>query len=254
MPKGRKPIETKVIYDKAEGEMYGFVRGQLDEGGRVYVVCPLIDPSDPTSPRLHGAGKLGAASVSETAARLRRGYLKDYEIAELNGRMKTEEKEETMRRFKNGEAPVLVSTTVVEVGVDVPEATVMVVEGAERFGLAQLHQLRGRVGRSDKASYCFLRPGGFLQGKSLERLQAMVRCQNGFQLAELDLEFRGPGNVFGNAQSGFPDFQLATLADVPLMKKARDLASRLLEEDPTLEGHPLLRDGLLAKSDELHLE
>ncbi|KKW35960.1 MAG: ATP-dependent DNA helicase RecG [Candidatus Uhrbacteria bacterium GW2011_GWC2_53_7] len=244
MPKGRKPIETKVVFDKVETEMYRFVRGQLDEGYRVYIVCPLIDPSD----------RLGVASVSETAERLRRGHLKDYKVAELHGRMKTEEKEEAMRKFKDGSIPVLISTTVVEVGVDVPEATVMVIEGAERFGLAQLHQLRGRVGRSDKKSYCFLRPSGFLQGKSLERLQAMVRCQNGFQLAELDLEFRGPGNVFGNAQSGFPDFQLATLADVPLMKKARDLASRLLEEDPTLEGHPLLRDGLLAKSDELHLE
>lgn len=253
MPKGRKPIETKIIFDKAETEMYAQVRSEIDSGGRVYIVCPLIDPSD----------KLGAASVSETVERLRRGHLGAYKIAELHGRMKAEEKEEVLRRFKAGETPVLVSTTVVEVGVDVPEATVMIVEGAERFGLAQLHQLRGRVGRSDKHAYCFLRPGGFLQGtsfandvpgKSLERLQAMVRCQNGFELAELDLQFRGPGNVFGNAQSGFPDFKLATLADVPLMKKARDSASRILEEDPTLEGHPHLRDHILAKSDELHLE
>ncbi len=244
MPKGRKAIETRIIFDKAEGEMYGFVRDELNAGHRVYVVCPLIDPSD----------ALGVASVSETAEQLRRWYLKDVKIAELNGRMKTEEKEEAMRNFKDGSVPVLVSTTVVEVGVDVPEATVMVIEGAERFGLAQLHQLRGRVGRSDKRSYCFLRPSGFLQGQTLERLHAMVRCQNGFELAELDLQFRGPGNVFGNAQSGFPDFQLATLADVPLMKKAHDWSSRILEEDRTLAHHPLLRDHLLARSDEWHLE
>ncbi|KKW36853.1 MAG: ATP-dependent DNA helicase RecG [Candidatus Giovannonibacteria bacterium GW2011_GWA2_53_7] len=201
MPKGRRPIETKIVFDKGEAEMYAKIKKELDVGNRVYVVCPLIsgkagpgsvgDPSD----------RLGTASVSETAVRLRRGPLKEFEIAELNGRMKAEEKEEVMRRFRSGEVPVLVSTTVIEVGVDVLEATVMVIEGAERFGLAQLHQLRGRVGRSDKPSFCFLRPGGFLQGKSLERLQAMVRCQNGFELAELDLQFRGPGNVFGNARS-----------------------------------------------------
>jgi ATP-dependent DNA helicase RecG len=244
LPKGRKPIDTKIIFPDKEREMYKFVKDEIAAGNRVFVVCPLIDPSD----------KLGVASVSETAERLRKGYLKNCEIAELNGRMKTEEKEEIMQRFKAGEVPILVSTTVVEVGVDVPEATVMIVEGAERFGLAQLHQLRGRVGRSEKKSFCFLHPSGPLSGKSLERLQAMVRCQNGFELAELDLKFRGPGNVFGNAQSGFPDFKLATLSDVPLMKNARDHASRLLESDPTLENHPLLLDYLLAKSDELHLE
>lgn len=244
MPKGRKPIETKVVFDKGEGEMYAHVRAQIDAGNRVYIVCPLINPSD----------KLGAASVSETAQRLRKTHLKDYDVAELNGRMKPKEKEDVMQAFKEGTTPVVVSTTVVEVGMDVPEATVMVIEGAERFGLAQLHQLRGRVGRSDKPSFCFLRPGGFVQGKSLERLQAMVRCQNGFELAEMDLQFRGPGNVFGNAQSGFPDFQLVTLADVPLMKKARDWAGKLLEEDPELEGYPLLRDRILKEADELHLE
>ncbi len=244
LPKGRKPITTQIVFDKAQAKMYDRVRTELDKGNRVYVVCPLIDPSD----------KLGVTSVSETANMLRKNQLKDYPIAELNGRMKSDEKAKIMNDFKEGKTPVLISTTVVEVGVDVPEATVMLIEGAERFGLAQLHQLRGRVGRSDRPSYCFLCPGGFIAGKTLERLQAMVKSQNGFELAELDLQFRGPGNVFGDAQSGFPDFNLATLADVPLMKKARDWATKLLETDPNLEKYPLVREFILEAADDLHLE
>jgi len=244
MPKGRMSIGTKIVSSEEEKGMYEFVKGEVKAGNRVYIVCPLIDPSD----------KLGAASVSDTAQRLKSSHLRDCKVVELHGRMKGEEKERIMQSFKDGSTPILISTTVVEVGVDVPEATIMVIEGAERFGLAQLHQLRGRVGRSDKPSYCFLRPTSSLQDKSLERLQALVNNQNGFELAELDLKFRGPGNMFGNEQSGFPDFQLATLSDVLIMKKARDWASQILEEDSDLEDHPLLRDYILAKSDDLHLE
>ena len=244
MPKGRMSIGTKIVSDSEEGGMYEFVKGELKAGNRVYIVCPLIDPSD----------KLGAASVSDTAQRLKATHLRDCNVAELHGRMKGEDKDKIMQNFKDGSTPILISTTVVEVGVDVPEATIMIIEGAERFGLAQLHQLRGRVGRSDKQSYCFLRPSDSLQGKSRERLEALVNNQNGFELAELDLEFRGPGNMFGNEQSGFPDFKLATLSDVLIMKKARDYSSQLLEEDPDLEDHPLLRDHILAKAEDLHLE
>ena len=243
-PKGRKPIATYCVDDAQETQMFQQIRDEIDGGGRVYVVCPLIDPSD----------TLGAASVSDVAQRLRRTHFKDIPVAELHGRVKSKEKEEIMRSFKSGNAPVLVSTTVIEVGVDVPEATVMVIEGAERFGLAQLHQLRGRVGRSDKASFCFLRPSGSLMGTARERLDAFVKCQNGFELAEMDLRFRGPGNVFGSAQSGFPDFQLATLGDVLLMKKARDWAGKTLQDDPFLEGHPTIRDQVQEELEDLHLE
>ena len=254
LPKGRKPIATQIVFDKSKAQMYDRVRTELDKGNRVYVVCPLISGKAGPGSAGDPSDKLGVTSVSETATMLRKTHLKDYSIAELNGRMKSDEKAKIMSDFKEGKTPVLISTTVVEVGLDVPEATVMLIEGAERFGLAQLHQLRGRVGRSDRPSYCFLRPGGFIAGKTLERLQAMVKSQNGFDLAELDLEFRGPGNVFGDAQSGFPDFNLATLADVPLMKKARDWATKLLDTDPNLEKFPLVREFILEAADDLHLE
>jgi len=148
---------------------------------------------------------------------------------------------------------VLISTTVVEVGVDVPNATVMVIMSAERFGLAQLHQLRGRVGRSHHASYCYLLPDD-VSGTSRERLQAVVKSQNGFELAEKDLQLRGAGNVFGNAQSGFPDFQFATPADVPLMKRARDWSQTLLAHDDFFEMHPHVRERIEEVLEQVHLE
>ncbi|MBI2484746.1 ATP-dependent DNA helicase RecG [Candidatus Uhrbacteria bacterium] len=244
LPKGRRPVMTRLVTDRDEGVMMRKVREEIDVGHVVYVVCPLIDPSD----------KLGVASVAETASRLAAGSLRGVKIGQLHGRMKTEEKEEVMEAFRSGHTPVLVATSVVEVGMDVPSATIMVVEAAERFGLAQLHQLRGRVGRSDALSYCFLRTSGAQSAASKERLGAMVRCQNGFELAEMDLKFRGPGNLFGDAQSGLPDFQLATLADVSIMKSARDWATRLLAEDPELLVYPTLREHLNDALADIHLE
>ncbi|MBT5807994.1 ATP-dependent DNA helicase RecG, partial [Candidatus Uhrbacteria bacterium] len=244
MPKGRLPVATAVVPVKQQQGMWDHVRAQVGEGRQVFVVCPLIDPSD----------KLGAKSVAEVAKDLKKGALKDVKIGVLHGRLKSDEKEEAIVKFRDNKIDVLVSTTVVEVGVDIPNASVMVIVGAERFGLAQLHQLRGRVGRSDIQSYCYLLPGETLTANGESRLKAMEETVDGFKLAEKDLELRGPGNVFGNAQSGFPDFKLATPADVELMKKARDLAGEILSKDPGLDDYPLVGERVEREFERVHLE
>ncbi|HLD21201.1 MAG TPA: ATP-dependent DNA helicase RecG [Patescibacteria group bacterium] len=243
MPPGRKPVATAVVLEPQQAGMWKHVREQIEMGRQVFVVCPLIDPSD----------KLGVKSVAEVARELKKGTLKDAKIETLHGRLKTDEKEKAIEKFRTGKIDVLVSTTVVEVGVDIPNASVMVIVGAERFGLAQLHQLRGRVGRSDIQSYCYLLPEQ-LSGTSEARLRAMEETTDGFRLAQIDLDLRGAGNVFGNAQSGFADFQLATPADTDLMKKARDYATELLIQDPDLDGHPLIHERIERQFEMVHLE
>lgn len=244
MPKGRKPIKTRLVRTGKEEAMFAHLRSELDAGHQAFVVCPLIDPSD----------VLEAKSVTELLANLKNGPLAGYRCLMLHGRMKSEEKERIMQAFKNGEAEVLVSTTVVEVGVDVPNATVMMIEGAERFGLAQMHQLRGRVGRSDLPSFCYLRPSGFVPEKTYERLRALVDCQNGFELAERDLALRGAGELYGTEQSGFPEFKIANIFDAPLLAKARNAAFGLLKEDPELVQHPAVRQRLEGFAKRVHFE
>ncbi len=242
-PKGRQPIATRLLPPGREAELHRLLQEEIRCGRQAFIVCPLIDPSD----------ALGAQSVTKTGERLRRGALKGCRVGLLHGQMKSVEKDEVMGAFARGDLDALVSTTVVEVGVNVPNATVMAILGAERFGLSLLHQLRGRVGRSEHASHCVLCPVA-LTDESRERLQAVVECQDGFALAEKDLSLRGAGNVFGSAQSGFPDFHFATMDDVPLMKKTRDLARQLLEGDPELKVHPLVRDRMQLAWDGQHLE
>ncbi|TAK03992.1 ATP-dependent DNA helicase RecG [Patescibacteria group bacterium] len=242
-PKGRKPIATFLVTEGERKAVWEKVREEVATGHQAYVVCPLIEESE----------KIAAKSVSETASMLSKGDLKGLRIGMLHGKMTSPEKAEAIEEFRSGEIDVLVATTVVEVGVDVQNATAIVIVGAERFGLAQLHQLRGRVGRGEAQSYCFLLPDA-LTKPGEKRLQAMVESDDGFALAETDLQLRGAGNLFGNAQSGFPDFKLATLADVPLMKRARDAASKLLAEDPELSGHPVLKEKVKRSFDRVHLE
>jgi ATP-dependent DNA helicase RecG len=243
MPKGRLPVGTAVVPENQKTAMWEHVETEIVNGSQIFVVCPLIDPSD----------KMGAKSVSEVEKILKKGPLKNRKISVLHGRMKADEKTKTIESFQKGKIDILVSTTVVEVGVDIPNATVMVIYGAERFGLAQLHQLRGRVGRSDVRSYCYLLTDSTTE-KSGARLQAVVDSQDGFDLAEKDLELRGAGNVFGSAQSGFPDFKLATPADSELMKKARDWASELLFDSEFVNNHPLVRQRVRQSLDKVHLE
>jgi ATP-dependent DNA helicase RecG len=171
----------------------------------------------------------------------------------LHGKMKTEEKEKVMKDFKNKKIDILVSTSVVEVGVDIPNASVMMIEGSEKFGLAQLHQFRGRVGRSNFQSYCFLLTDapGIVYNR---RLKALITCENGFELAEKDLAIRGPGDFSGSRQWGIPDLTMASLADVVLVSKTRNEAKEILEEDPELKKYPLLREKLKEFKEKVHLE
>ncbi len=242
-PKGRLPVETVLVSEAQAKTAWTRVRAEIAAGRQAYVVCPLIDPSD----------ALGAASVAEVASDLKRGPLKGCAVGVLHGKMKAGEKNDALAAFRDGTVDVLVSTTVVEVGVDVPNATAMVVMGAERFGLAQLHQLRGRVGRGAHPSCCFLAAQDVTRA-SMERLRALVECADGFLLAEKDLRLRGSGNVFGDAQSGFPDFKLATPADTDLMRRARDASRRLLEDDPGLAAHPAVAARVQGSFDRVHLE
>jgi len=250
MPGGRKKIITQVVAEEKRQQAYQFIRRQIKAGRQVFVICPLIDFSD----------KLGVKSVKEEYEKLDKQVFPDLEISFLHGRMKTKEKERIMQDFLANKIKILVSTSVVEVGVDVPNATIMMIEGAERFGLAQLHQFRGRVGRSEHQSYCFLftsegrDPGISPSERSLKRLQALVDCNDGFTLAKMDLKFRGPGEVYGTAQKGFPELKIATLYDYQLMKQARDEAVRLINKDVNLTSWPELKEKLGEWARKAHLE
>lgn len=242
-PVGRLPITTTLITKTKEKIMYEKIKAEIKLGHQVFVVCPLIDPSD----------SLGVASAKETLEKLSKKELKEFKLGLLHGQMKSDEKEKTMAEFVAGKIEVLVSTTVIEVGVDVPNATVMIIFGAERFGLAQLHQLRGRIGRSEFPSFCFLyteKP----EAETSRRLQVVVKSQDGFYLAEEDLKIRGAGNAFGTAQSGLPDLKFATLGDTELMKKTRDWAHRILEKDSELKTLPLVKERVLQGFEVVHLE
>jgi len=237
LPPGRQPITTQLITPAEEGRrerLYEFVRDQAGDGHRAYVVCPFVEPSD-TLP--------GRAAVREHQ-RLSEEVFPDLEVDLVHGRMRSDEKDRAMSRFRTGEAQVLVATTVIEVGVDVPEATVMVIEDAERFGISQLHQLRGRVGRGDDRSYCVLFAGWSapLGEDAAPRLAAVAETTDGFRLAETDLDIRGAGQLFGRLQSGTPDLKLADLrTDRALIGLTRDIAREVVGDDPELARHPTLR-------------
>ncbi len=243
-PEGRKPIITSIVEPGRETPVYTAMRKEMDAGHQIFVVCPLIEESD----------ALGANSVHDVHKEFIAGPFEGYRVLMLHGRMKTKEKDDVMRAFASGEADMLICTTVVEVGVDVPNATVMYVEGAERFGLAQLHQLRGRVGRGAHQSHCFLHPTGMLGEIARMRLQAVVESQDGFDLAEKDLQLRGPGNIFSTAQSGFDQFKLGTMHDIDLMGSAKDFSKELLDESPDLALYPPLKKRLVEYVDEVHFE
>jgi ATP-dependent DNA helicase RecG len=243
-PAGRKLIETHIVYEGKDEEYYQKMRDQIEQGRQIFVVCPLIEESD----------ALGVKSVNEVHDKFAQGPFAKYSVGMLHGKMKSKEKDDVMRAFLNNEIQVLVSTTVVEVGVDIPNATVMFIEGAERFGLAQLHQLRGRVGRCEHQSYCFLHPSDKLTPLAKERLLAVVRSHDGFKLADKDLQLRGPGNVFGTSQSGFEQFKLGSYADIDLISLARDYAKEMLDQDSDLKKWPLLQSRVMRYIEEIHFE
>lgn len=232
MPPGRRPIVTKVAPPEHRQQVNLFIADKIGKGEQVYVICPLIDDSE----------KLEVKSVKAEFERLH-DVFPDFRIGLLHGKMKADEKEAVMARFKAGETDILVSTSVIEVGVDVPNATIMLIEGAERFGLSQLHQFRGRVGRSDKQSYCFLCTSPDAEG-SFTRLKAMVDHHDGFKLAEIDLQLRGPGEVYGIRQSGIPDLKVATLTNGVLVVRVRKAAEYLVDKNQ-LDQYPALKSMLV---------
>ncbi len=223
MPPGRKAVVTRLMLPAERERAYAFVRSQVEKGHQAFVIYPLVEESE----------KIDAKAAVEEHERLRKEVFPDLRLGLLHGRLKSEEKEATMASFASGELDILVATSVVEVGVDVPNATVMLVEGAERFGLAQLHQFRGRVGRSGHESYCIL-VSSTSSDETNERLLAIEATSDGFELAEKDLQLRGPGEFLGTRQSGLPDLQLAAVTDVPLIKAAREAAKSFFETDPEL--------------------
>ena len=228
MPPGRQPVSTQVLLPTERERAYSFVRAQVSKGRQAFVICPLVEESE----------NIETKAAVEEHKRLQGHVFPDLRLGLLHGRLKSDEKETVMGQFVRGELDILVSTSVVEVGIDVPNATVMLVEGANRFGLAQLHQFRGRVGRGAHPSYCLLIADSIdlVQG---ERLQAIENTQDGFVLAEKDLALRGPGEFLGTRQSGLPDLRLASFADLRLLEVARAEAQRLLETDPELDSPEL---------------
>jgi len=223
LPPGRQEVKT-LVFDPAQRQTaYDFVRRHVARGEQAFVICPLVEESD----------KIEAKAATAEYERLQREVFRDLRLGLLHGRMAAREKEETMRAFRAGELQVLVSTAVVEVGIDVPNATIMLVEGADRFGLAQLHQFRGRVGRGTAESYCILLSDS-PTAEAEERLQVLARTSDGCILAEEDLRLRGPGEFFGTRQHGIPDLKVARLGDIERLEQARDAAQRLFGRDPRL--------------------
>jgi len=234
LPPGRQPIQTTALGGRQRTQAYDLIRREVVQGRQVYVILPLVEESE----------KLEAKSAIEEHHKLQEKVFPEFKIGLLHGRMNSTEKEEAIRQFVQKETQILVSTTVVEVGVDVPNATVMLIENAERFGLSQLHQLRGRVGRGQHKSYCLLLASNSTP-EAKQRLQVLEQSQDGFFIAEMDMQLRGPGQVLGTRQSGLPDFALASLVeDQEVLELARDAAQRVMEKDPSLNQWPLMQQEL----------
>lgn len=233
LPPGRQEIRTRWITRAERSKAYRHMRREIEQGRQAFVICPLVEESD----------KLDLPSAEEMRETLQHEVFPDLKVGLIHGRMHSREKDDTMRAFRDHEFDILVATAVVEVGIDIPNATVIMIEGAERFGLAQLHQFRGRVGRGQHQSYCILVSDADNE-QTAQRLQAMEETRDGFRLAEIDLDLRGPGEFLGKRQSGTPDLKLANLADVALLQAARREAEAILEEDPDLASpdYHLLRE------------
>ncbi|HXU88960.1 MAG TPA: ATP-dependent DNA helicase RecG [Methylomirabilota bacterium] len=240
LPPGRKPVRTEARTESRRPQIYKFLADQAAEGRQIYVVYPLVEESE----------AMDLKAATDMAAHLQRDVFPQLVVGLLHGRMSSEEKDAIMQRFKRGDIDVLVATTVIEVGIDVPNASVMLIEHAERFGLSQLHQLRGRVGRGPWKSYCILLTAGRLGEDAERRVEAMVQTNDGFKIAEVDLQLRGPGEFFGTRQSGLPEFRAADLLrDAPLLDEARREAQAIVAADAELRdpAHRGLRHALLTR-------
>ena len=248
MPKGRKPVITKVIGPGQETPMYEHVRSELQNGRQAYVICPRIDEPDPDKETA-----LNTKSVKAEAERLKKTVFPNYRFDILHSKMTPTEKDKVMARFAAHQTDILVATSVVEVGVNVPNATNIIIEGAERFGLSQLHQLRGRVIRSNHQAYCFA-VSSSKSDKTKERLKALTTAKNGFELSEYDLQFRGSGELYGAKQSGLTDLGMEALKNLKLVEAARTEAQAMVAADPDLKMHPIIATRVAKLGKVLHME
>ena len=249
MPAGRKQIMTEIITPNKRNETYEKIKEELKNGRQLYVICPRIFEADDDA----STTQLELKSVTAEAKRLKKDVFKEYEIGILHSKMSKEKKEEVMQEFTDNKIQILCATSVVEVGVNVPNATIIIIEGAERFGLAQLHQLRGRVIRSNHQAYCYV----FADAKSdktIQRLRALKTAKNGFELAELDLSLRGAGELGGTKQWGITDLGMEAIKNLKMVEAARTEAIRIISEDPELKNYPLLKQKVHQKAGEFHFE
>jgi ATP-dependent DNA helicase RecG len=244
MPQGRKPIKTKLVSPDNRDKAYEFIRNQIKHGRQAFVICPLIDTDSET--RYSPAQE--KKTVLEEYEKLKNKIFSEFQVSFLHGKMKSSDKESAMKDFACGKINILVATSVIEVGINVPNASVMMIEGADRFGLAQLHQFRGRVGRSVYDSYCFLFTDTEAQS-AIDRLLFFEKTNDGFKVAEYDLETRGPGEVYGTAQSGEMRLKFATMKDIDLIKSARDIA-----RSADFDKYPILKDKVKEWEQSVHLE
>ena len=256
MPKNRRPIITKIVSSENRDKAYQFIKDQIKMGRQAFVICPRINPAEEANLSEMNKRKklwLEVKNVIKEYERLSQKIFPDLKVAMLHGKMKSQEKIETMKKFQEGKIDILVSTSVVEVGTDIGNVTIMMIEGAERFGLAQLYQFRGRVGRSEHQSYCLL----FTDSDSLtikKRLHFLLEAKNGFELAEKDLKMRGPGEFFGEAQTGLPDLAMKAIQNPDLFKAAREAAKQILFTEKNLEKYPLLAEKLSQFQKQIHWE
>lgn len=258
MPKSRKEIITRLVERQKKNSAYQFIRDEIKKGRQAFVICPRIEDDLNANLPLNANG-LQKKLLTEEITSVKTEYKKlseeifpDLKIAMLHGKMKPKEKDEVMRKFKNKETEILVSTSVVEVGVDIPNAAIMAIEGAEKFGLAQLHQFRGRVGRGEHQSYCLLFPSQ--DGILTRRLKALMKSRNGFELAEKDLEIRGPGNLFGTKQWGISSITLKGITDAKLIREIREETKEVIKKSRNLAQYPALLEKLQEIETETHLE
>ncbi len=248
MPSGRKPIITEIITPDKRSETYEKIKGEMENGRQLYIICPRINEPDPEKEMT-----LNVKSAEAEAKRLKKEIFKNYEIGVLHSKMTKEKKEKIMQEFTENKIQILVATSVIEVGVNVPNATIIVIEGAERFGLAQLHQLRGRVIRSNHQAYCYVFADAKTQ-KTLDRLKALKTAKNGFELAELDLAQRGAGELGGTKQWGITDLGMEAIRNIKMVSAAREEAIKLIDKDLELKNYPLLKNKTEQKTKDFHFE
>jgi ATP-dependent DNA helicase RecG len=271
LPVGRKPITTTIVPPTKRQTTYDFIRKEIQNGRQAFVICPRIEPSSDANATQTNADlikknqRLSAfnshksavltevKTVKEEYEKLSKKIFPDLQVAMIHGQMPAKEKEKIMKEFRENKINILVATSVIEVGVDIPNASIMMIEGADRFGLAQLYQFRGRVGRGEHQSYCFLMTD-VSDGTAKARLKAIEKAKNGFELAEEDMKLRGPGEFLGEAQSGFSDTMIRALRDPLIVKESREAAMDILQNDPRLLRAPILKEKLAEFERAIHRE